>query len=366
MIRIEHLRKEYPGATPLKDVNVTIHKGDVVSIIGPSGTGKSTLIRCLNLLDTPTSGKIIVNGQDITEKGCRIDLVRQKMGMVFQAFNLFDHLTVIENVMMAPMDLLGKSKQEAYDKGVELLKRVGLSGRELRYPDELSGGQKQRVAIARALAMEPEVILFDEPTSALDPTMVGEVQKVIKDLADQGLTMMVVTHEMRFAREIANRVFYMDEGGIYEDGTPEQIFDHPMKENTRRFIRHLKVLEFEINEKDYDFPGVVARISEYGMKNQISGILIRKLQSVYEELIVQILEPVLNDDFHILFSAEYSEESQSLEVIVRYGGDEYRPEETENDIAWKIVSGLTCRYTFERSEEEKLGNCVILDVKGNN
>ena len=211
MIKINHLRKEYANITPLKDVNVHIHKGDVISIIGPSGTGKSTLIRCINMLETPTSGEIWVGDECITDKKCNINKIRQKMGIVFQSFNLFNHMNIIENIMAAPMDLLGKSKQDAYDEAIELLRTVGLADKAFNYPDELSGGQKQRVAIARALAMEPEIILLDEPTSALDPTMVGEVQVVIKDLAKRGLTLMIVTHEMKFAREVANRVFYMDE-----------------------------------------------------------------------------------------------------------------------------------------------------------
>ena len=262
MIRIEHLRKEYPTATPLKDVNVRIHKGDVISVIGPSGTGKSTLIRCINMLETPTSGNIWVGDQCITDPKCDISKVRQKMGMVFQSFNLFPHLTVIENIMKAPVELLGKSKQEAYDEGIRLLRMVGLADKAFNYPHVMSGGQKQRVAIARTLAMDPEIILFDEPTSALDPTMVGEVQAVIRDLARKGLTMIIVTHEMSFARQIANRVFYMDEGGVYEDGTPEEIFDNPKREKTIRFIKHLKVWENLITSKDFEFIGFNTSLEE--------------------------------------------------------------------------------------------------------
>ena len=236
MIELKHLRKEYPNAIPLRDVSVTINDGDIVSVIGPSGTGKSTLIRCINLLDKPTSGQIIVNGTDITAKGCNIREVRKKMGMVFQSFNLFGHQTVIENVMNGPIDLLGLSRQEAYERAMELLRLVGMESRALNYPDMLSGGQKQRVAIARTLSMDPDIILFDEPTSALDPTMVGEVQAVIRELAKMGKTMMIVTHEMKFAREICNRVFYLDQGGIYEDGTPEQVFGNPQSEKTRAFL----------------------------------------------------------------------------------------------------------------------------------
>ena len=230
MIRLEHIRKEYPGVVPLEDVSAEIRDGDVISVIGPSGTGKSTLLRCINMLETPTSGSIWLDDTEITAPGCDLSKVRQKMGMVFQSFHLFSHLSVIENLMLAPIDLLGQSRQEAYDKGLELLKTVGLGDKAKSYPDQLSGGQKQRVAIARTLAMGPEIILFDEPTSALDPAMVGEVQAVIRELSRSGKTMMIVTHEMEFARSICNRVFYMDEGGIYEEGPPEQVFQNPVRE----------------------------------------------------------------------------------------------------------------------------------------
>ena len=282
MIQIEHLKKEYPNATPLKDVNVEIHDGDVISVIGPSGTGKSTLLRCINRLETPTDGHIWLDDVEITDPKCDLCKVRMRMGMVFQSFNLFGHLTVIENIMLSPMDLLGKSRQEAYDEGMRLLRTVGLAEKALNYPDELSGGQKQRIAIARTLAMDPEIILLDEPTSALDPTMVGEVQAVIRELAKTGKTLMIVTHEMNFARAICNRVFYMDEGGIYEDGTPEQIFDHPRRENTRRFIRKLKVLELKIESRDYDFLGMAGEIQTYCSRNQIAPRTAGRIQLAFE------------------------------------------------------------------------------------
>ncbi len=236
LIRVEHLKKQYPNVTPLEDITTDINKGDVISIIGPSGTGKSTFLRCLNLLETPTSGTITVSGTVITDKKCDVSKVRQKMGMVFQSFNLFSNLSIIENIMAAPVKLLGLSRQDAYNEGMTLLKRVGLEEKALNLPEELSGGQKQRVAIARAIAMKPDIILFDEPTSALDPTMIGEVLAVIKALADEGMTMMIVTHEMQFAKAVSNRVFYMDDGGIYEEGTPEKIFETPQREKTRRFV----------------------------------------------------------------------------------------------------------------------------------
>ena len=362
MIRIEHLRKEYITAVPLKDVNVEIHKGDVISVIGPSGTGKSTLIRCINMLDQPTSGKIFVDGEEITAKGCDVARIRQKMGMVFQHFNLFPHMTVIENIMSAPMDLLGKSKQEAYDKGIELLRKVGLADKALNYPDVMSGGQKQRVAIARTLAMEPEIILFDEPTSALDPTMIGEVQAVIRDLAKQGTTMIIVTHEMKFAREICNRVFYMDQGGVYEDGPPEQIFDNPQKERTRQFIRHLKVLEYSITSKDFDFIGFNTQIEEFGRKHRVSQRTIYNIQSYIEEMCVQIILPQMKDLFELLVTIEYSEDKDDADVVIRYGGAAFDPTQTDNDLSLLLAKKATESITYSFDPEQSLCNRVDAQI----
>ena len=362
MIRIEHLRKEYASATPLQDVNVEIHKGDVISVIGPSGTGKSTLIRCINLLEQPTSGKVFVDGEEITAKGSDVARIRRKMGMVFQHFNLFPHMTVIENIMAAPMDLLGKSKQEAYDKGMELLRKVGLADKALDYPNVMSGGQKQRIAIARTLAMEPEIILFDEPTSALDPTMIGEVQAVIRDLAKQGTTMIIVTHEMKFAREICNRVFYMDEGGVYEDGTPEQIFDDPQKERTRQFIRHLKVLEYPITSRDFDFLSLNTQIEEFGRKHRISQRSIYNIQAYIEEMCLQIILPQLNDGFEMLITIEYSEEHDDADVVIRYNGEAFDPTKTGNDLSLLLAKKATAEILYQYDPEQKLSNIVNAQI----
>ena len=362
MIRIEHLRKEYPTAVPLKDVNIEIHKGDVISVIGPSGTGKSTLIRCINLLDQPTSGKVFIDDEEITAKGADVARIRRKMGMVFQHFNLFPHMTVIENIMSAPMDLLGKSKQEAYEKGIELLRKVGLADKALNYPDVMSGGQKQRVAIARTLAMEPEIILFDEPTSALDPTMIGEVQAVIRDLAKQGTTMIIVTHEMKFAREICNRVFYMDEGGVYEDGSPEQIFDNPQKERTRQFIRHLKVLEYPITSKNFDFIGLNTQIEEFGRKHRISQRSIYNIQAFIEEMCVQIILPQLQNPFEMLVTIEYSEEQNDADVIIRYNGKAFDPTQTDNELSLLLAKKATAEIVYQYNPEQKLSNMVNAQI----
>ena len=236
VIRVRGLKKDFDNLSVLKGIDVDIHKGDVVCVIGASGSGKSTFLRCLNLLENPTGGNIEFDGVNLTGKKVDLDLHRQKMGMVFQQFNLFPHLTVLNNLTLAPVLLKKLTKPEAEAKAMELLERVGLADRADAYPNQLSGGQKQRVAIVRALCMDPEVMLFDEPTSALDPEMVGEVLDVMKNLAKKGMTMIVVTHEMGFAREVSNRVLFMDEGIIAEDGTPEEVFSNPKCERLQSFL----------------------------------------------------------------------------------------------------------------------------------
>ena len=236
MIHVKNLHKYFGENEVLKGVNDQIKKGEVVVVIGPSGSGKSTFLRCLNLLEEPTKGEIIFEGQNITGENININKIREKMGMVFQQFNLFPHKTILENITIAPINVKNKSKAEAEEKAKELLKRVGLLEKADAYPASLSGGQKQRIAIARALAMEPDVMLFDEPTSALDPEMVGEVLNVMKDLAKEGMTMVVVTHEMGFAREVGDRILFMDGGNIVEQGTPEEIFDNPKNPRTQDFL----------------------------------------------------------------------------------------------------------------------------------
>lgn len=235
-ILVENLVKKYGDNTVLNDITASINEGDVVCIIGPSGSGKSTFLRCLNRLEDPTSGAIIVDGADLTDKNTDINLVRQHIGMVFQHFNLFPHLSVLENITLAPTDLGKLSKADAEKRAIQLLETVGLAEKKDMYPDNLSGGQKQRVAIARALAMNPDIMLFDEPTSALDPEMVGDVLNVMKKLAKQGMTMVIVTHEMGFAKEVANRVMFIDGGNFLEDGTLQQIFENPQNDRTKDFL----------------------------------------------------------------------------------------------------------------------------------
>lgn len=236
MIQVQHLGKSFGELEVLKDINVDIYKGDVVCVIGPSGSGKSTFLRCLNRLEEPTSGKIFFENVDITSPKTDIDKHRQKMGMVFQQFNLFPHMTIMKNLTIAPMKLQGRSQQEAEAEAIRLLERVGLADRADAYPSQLSGGQKQRIAIVRALCMKPDVMLFDEPTSALDPEMVGEVLNVMRSLAEQKMTMVVVTHEMGFAREVATRVMFMDEGYFMEENEPKEFFENPQNERLKNFL----------------------------------------------------------------------------------------------------------------------------------
>ena len=236
MISVNNLRKSFHGLEVLKGISTEIKRGDVVCIIGPSGSGKSTCLRCLNMLEKPNGGEILFNGEDLTKPRTNLNLHRQKMGMVFQQFNLFPHMTVLENLTCAPVMLKKLTQAQAEEKAMELLGRVGLADRANEYPNKLSGGQKQRVAIVRALCMDPEVMLFDEPTSALDPEMVGEVLDVMKDLARKGMTMIVVTHEMGFAREVSNRVLFMDEGIIMEDNAPQELFSNPQCDRLKSFL----------------------------------------------------------------------------------------------------------------------------------
>ena len=236
MLVVKNLKKNFGENQVLKGIDEHIKEGEVVCVIGPSGSGKSTFLRCLNLLEEPTSGEIYLDGEQMNAEKTDINKVRQKLGMVFQNFNLFPHKTVMENIILAPVNVLGKTAEESEKTGLELLKRVGLEDKKDAYPSSLSGGQKQRVAIARALAMNPEAMLFDEPTSALDPEMVGDVLEVMRDLAKKGMTMIIVTHEMGFAREVADRVIFMDEGYLIEEGSPENIFDNPKEERVREFL----------------------------------------------------------------------------------------------------------------------------------
>ena len=356
LIRIEHLKKEYPGAKPLQDVNAVISSGEVITVIGPSGTGKSTLMRCINRLEEPTAGRVTIFGQDMGNKKTDLLQIRRRMGMVFQSFNLFGHLTVIENVILAPTRLNGETLQEACENGMRILKMVGMSEKALNYPDELSGGQKQRVAIARTLAMNPEIVFFDEPTSALDPTMVGEVLTVMKQLALQGLTMMIVTHEMKFAKEVSTRVFYMDEGVIYEEGTPEEIFEEPKKDRTRAFVEQLRVLTLTVASADYDFIGISESIQQFGEKHFLSRRRVENMRRIFEEIVAQNLVASKKAEYPIRVTVEYSEKKNRLEMRFWWKGAEYNPLEMGDELSILLLRAALAEdsYTFAEGENSLL------------
>jgi polar amino acid transport system ATP-binding protein len=331
MISVRNLSKRFGDVTVLRDVNAEIGKGEVISIIGPSGTGKSTFLRCLNLLERPSGGEIVIDGVNLLDKKTDVHRLRRKMGMLFQSFNLFSHLMVIENIMLGPLHLLGTGRQEAFDEGIKLLKTVGLAEKAYAYPDELSGGQKQRVAIARTLAMKPEIVLFDEPTSALDPTMVSEVLAVIRRLAGEGLTMMIVTHEMKFARDVSTRVFYMDDGVIFEEGPPEQIFEQPKNDRTRAFIHKIRTFEFEIRSASFDLYRMNAGIEAFGLKHVLTEKQIYNIQLVIEELVMNNILPRQGDAVDINVNVGYSEANGEIKALLKYAGDAYNPMEAADD-----------------------------------
>ena len=276
------------------------------------------------------------------------------MGMVFQQFNLFDHLTIIENLMLAPTLIRKVPRQEAYERAMGLLKAVGMSEKALSYPDELSGGQKQRAAIARTLAMEPEIVLFDEPTSALDPTMVGEVLTVIRQLAAQGLTMMIVTHEMKFARDVSTRVFYMDQGVIYEDGTPEEIFEHPRKDRTRAFVQRLKVLSLTIASPDYDFIAVTEQLQQFGEKQLMPRRQLDNMRRAFEEICATNVIPRSAGDYEVHITAEYSEETGKARMRFTWGGAPFNPLEEGDELSVKLLRGYISEteYRYENQEND--------------
>ncbi len=356
MITIKNLTKSFTmpdGNTleVLKGINCNIEKGEVISIIGPSGTGKSTFLRCLNCIDPATSGEIIFGNQNILDRNCKLNKVRQKMGMVFQNFNLFEHMTVLENVTNGPIRLLGVSKKEANKQGMELLRKVGLEDKADVMPRNLSGGQKQRVAIARCLSMKPDCILFDEPTSALDPTMVSEVLSVIRQLAKQGMTMLIVTHEMKFAKDVSTRVFFMYGGNIYEEGTPEQIFNNPQREETQNFIGRVRTYTFTLNaSNDPTYHKHCQMLDDFCQKYAISNIFY-KIQGLIDEMTQQVIKWNGNTDITV----NYSELDYTVTVIFAvHGQREYVLEmmqEDNNKVSNAIIQGI-CEKTEERMEND--------------
>ena len=360
ILRVENLRKEYGEVVPIKNISLEVKRGEVISIIGGSGTGKSTFLRMINLLERPTAGKIIFADENIAATGYNLSLVRQKIGMIFQSFNLFAGMTVIENAIAAPIELKGISAQEAYDKAKKLFEMVGLVDKMFNYPEELSGGQAQRAAIVRSLMMEPEILLLDEPTSALDPTMVGEVLAVIRMLAKQDLTMLIVTHEMNFAREVADRVLFFADGEIYEQGTPAQIFDSPKKTKTAAFIRRQKYFNYEIRSRHFDLPEMQGKIIGFADKYGLGEKYSQRLQLCCEEILFEMLNHCYEEQDEIFITVDiiYMETKRLLELNLSCGGKKYNPFEKKSsaddieDLSLKILYGYGKNFSHSYSDAE--------------
>ncbi len=359
MIKVRHLKKVFiaPSGeklTVLSDINCDIHKGEVISVIGPSGTGKSTFLRCLNRLEEPTSGMIEVDGTDILNRKTDISMVRRRMGMVFQNFNLFEHLTILDNVTMCPMSLLGKSREEAESQGMALLEKVGLHDKAECLPCELSGGQKQRAAIARCLAMEPEIILFDEPTSALDPTMVSEVLAVIRHLASQGMTMCIVSHEMQFVRDVSTRILFLNDGVVYEEGTPDQIFDNPQKPVTKAFVNRIRTFEATLPDSHFDLYGLMGNIRTFCSKYGVGLRSMEKMEHVTEEMLCHIIP----FDGPLKLTVDYSEKTSriSMTFVRENAGDGILDAVPDDSLSLMMVKGMS-----ESLAEPEPGTvCVVI------
>lgn len=344
LLEIKHLSKTFAGSQPLKDINCVVRQGEVISIIGPSGTGKSTLLRCINRLETPDGGQIFFHGEEIIDDVSVIRRMRQKIGMVFQSFNLFSNMNVLENIIKGPMMLKNMSKADAVKRAMELLETVGLTAKVDAYPDELSGGQKQRVAIVRALAMEPEIILFDEPTSALDPRMVDDVLSVMRSLSTKNYTMMIVTHEMRFAEKVSDRIFFVNEGIIYEEGTPQEIFHAPKKDATKIFINRLKTFTKIFEDDNIDLPEVHGEIEAFARKQFMSSGQSIRLQLIFEELIYEMLITRRKNIFPVEMTMMYNDTAEKSEMSIVYGGEMHNPLESADEddiISLDIVKAMS-------------------------
>lgn len=343
MITVSHLNKiitqpDGQRMAILNDVNFHVDSGEVISIIGPSGSGKSSLLRSLILLDPPTSGSITIEGEDILASGYPRQRLHQRMGMVFQQFNLFPHLTVLENVILAPMKVLGIPREEAETLAMEMLRKVSLSERASQKPATLSGGQQQRAAIARCMAMKPDIILFDEPTSALDPTMVGEVQGVIRLLAQEQMTMLIVTHNMRFAHDIATRTIFMQDGAILEDGKPRDIFNKPQRPETKAFVQQIHKLVFDVENRNFDFYDMMSQIRQFCIRFAIPEKM-NNITHIVEEMI--LLLSAYESPFHI--EVDHAELSGQTSVVILHCGESLSPLERPDvdELAVMIIRGMS-------------------------
>lgn len=356
LIVVQHLKKEYKNTTPLVDVNAEIQKGDVISVIGPHGSGKSTLLRCMNRLEMPTAGKIWIDGTNIMRKDVYMPVIRRKIGMMSGSFCLFSHLTILENLICAPVELLKISKEDASERGLRILQKTGLLKQADAYPNELSKGQRHRAMIARTLAMEPEIVLFDDPDQGLDSITSGEVIAVLKRLASDGLTMLIATHNMRLAAEISKQIFYMDLGIIYEQGTPEQILKHPLRDRTRNFVLRHKMLHVEVDCKTFDFPVFVTQLEEFGRKWKISQKQIFLMQYLSFEIFVKRLPAAGFAEGKL--DVEYTGDGV-MQMYFFYSGREFKPFREEERAADTETGKLLKRVEYGFLDGVNLLICKI-------
>ncbi|MDO4740978.1 MAG: amino acid ABC transporter ATP-binding protein [Eubacteriales bacterium] len=362
MIEVKNLKKSFGNNTVFQNVNLTVSKGDVVSIIGGSGCGKSTLLRCINRLEIPDSGSVLIDGDDIHAPGAKLDLIRRKLGMVYQGFHLFSHLNVMENMILAPMKVLKTSKKEAIALADELLENVGMQNHRFHMPDQLSGGQKQRVAIARAMAMRPQVMLFDEPTSALDPTMVDEVENVIRRLVDGGMTSIIVTHDMRFARNISSKVVFLAEQGVYETGAPEQVFDKPSRPLTRQFLYRARMFSRKVTAGDVDIYGLHSEIRSFASPYGFSLSHSRSVMYVCEELLMPLLCAQENAAASATLSFIASESGSAHTLLIRFEGLNCDPmaHPAIDELRRKLLVGTTVEIASALGEDGVWETRIVL------
>ena len=363
MIKIEHLKKSFRKKEIFKDINLEVNDGEVVGIIGPSGSGKSLLLRYMIMLDRADSGKIYLDGEEITAPGYDLDNVHKRIGMIFQNFNLFEHLSVVENVMSGLVHLNEMKPIEAYDRAKALLKTVGLADKAFAYPRMLSSGEKQRVAIARTLALEPEIILMDEPTSLLDPLTRGEVESVIRLLRSENRTMVITTHEMELIRQVCTKVAFINDGVIWEEGIPDKIFDNADRDETRRFVQALRVLEFDMKSSDFDFIGMKTKILDFTYRNGASSLVTNKLMSIVEEFVQMIIiqQQAKNNKMKMTF--EYNKRKEQLEGVILFSGDVLDPDSPLFVFSWPIIKMRATDLETSVVDEDGYTNKIFLTIK---
>lgn len=364
MIELKNISKFKKDIAILKNVSLTINDGDVIAIVGPSGMGRTTLLNTILTLDKPSSGEVIVDGKIVGSKDFNYYDARKKIGMVFQDFNLFQNMTVIENLMKPLVDLLGLPKQDAYDKACFWLRRVGLMGKAFEYPMDLSDGERQRVAIARTVAMDPEIILLDNPTSRLDPIMKKEVHNVIRDLAKNGATLVLVTNELRFAREISNRIVYFDEHTVYEEGTTSKMFESPERDKTRQFFKQFKLLNIEIDSVDFDFIGISSRIDVFAENLNLSSQTANAMHVAFEELVDQIVLTTLKtrESFKLNTTFESDDKNSKIYFTCKYDGEELNPLESDDDLALMIINHNLKELAFKYNQDFDYKNVVTAEI----